>query len=173
MQDSSSAPTPEEAAAQAMSQTSTSAQTQVSASSDDEVAASDELAQTLGYLQGVIERNAEQLTRLQDELKEKRDSLKSVYENDTTLATVEEEAQAVANKVKEKKAQIKSSAQVVTLHSQIGELNEQKKEIEETLSNHLLNYYQLTNSTSFDTSDGDQWEFNIRAKVKPRKGKGE
>ena len=58
---------------------------------------------------------------------------------------------------------------VVRLKNDIGELNEQKKEIEEALSNHLVNYYQLTNSKSIDTSDGDQREFVIRAKIKPAK----
>jgi len=51
----------------------------------------------------------------------------------------------------------------------IGELKEQQKEIEETLSNHLINYHAMTNSKSFDTSDGDQWDFSIKAKIRPRK----
>ncbi len=167
--------TPDQAAAAALGQTPnpvTSRAPKVVAG-DDEVAASDELAQTLSYLQGIIERNAEQLSRLTDELKEQRDSLRSVYENDAQLTTVEDEAEVASQKVKERKAQVKASPQAMTLGNKIAEINEQKKEIEETLSNHLLNYYQLTNSTSFDTSDGDQWEFNIKARVKPRKSKSD
>ena len=49
----------------------------------------------------------------------------------------------------------------------------QQKELEETLSNHLVNYHSLTHSNSFDTSDGDQWEFSITAKIKPRKKRKE
>ncbi len=167
--------TPDQAAAAALGQTPNPVKSSApqAKTGDDEVDASNELAQTLSYLQGIIERNAEQLSRLSDELKEQRDSLRSVYENDAQLTTVEEEAQVASQKVKERKAQVKSSAQVMTLANKIAEINEQKKEIEETLSNHLLNYYQLTNSTSFDTSDGDQWEFNIKARVKPRKSKSE
>lgn len=135
----------------------------------DEVAESNEVAQTLGYLQGIIERNATQLMKIKDELKLKRESLRSVFENDAQLTEAETQVQQFSQQMKERKSQIVNSPQAVSIKNQVAELNEQKKEIEETLSNHLLNYYALTNSTSFDTSDGDQWEFNIKAAVKSRK----
>lgn len=136
---------------------------------DDEVAASDELASTLNSLQNVIERNAEQLQKIQEELKHKRESMKNVFENDTQLAEAQEQAALYSNQLKERKAKLQTDPQVTSLKIQVGELNEQKKEIEEALSNHLVQYYQLTNSKSFDTSDGDQWEFVVRAKVKAHK----
>ena len=136
---------------------------------DDEAEASDQLAETLGHLQNVIERNADLLTQLQNDLKLKRESLRNVFDNDTQLAEVTEQQKEASQQVKERKSKLQTSPEVTQLKTQIGELNEQKKEIEEALSNHLLNYYQMTNSTSFDTSDGDQWEFNIKAKVKGRK----
>ena len=141
--------------------------------SDDEVAQSDQVAQALTALQNVIERNANELNRVSDELKEKRDSLKNIFEDDQELAVAEEQVQQFSSQVKERRAKLQADPQSTGLKVQIGELNEQKKEIEETLSNHLVNYYQLTHSTSFDTSDGDQWEFKIHAKVKPRKSRSE
>lgn len=137
--------------------------------SDSEVAASDELADSLNHLQNVIERNALELQRLKEEMKQKRESLKSVFENDAQLAEAEEEQKKLSGTVKERRAQISSSPQATSLKAQIGELKEQQKDIEETLSNHLINYYSITNSKSFDTSEGDQWEFNITAKVKTRR----
>lgn len=137
--------------------------------SDDEIAASDELASTLQSLQNVIERNAQQLQKIQEELKHKRESMKNVFENDTLLAEAQEQAALYSNQLKERKAKLQTDPQVTSLKVQVGELNEQKKEIEEALSNHLVQYYQLTNSKSFDTSDGDQWEFSVRAKVKAKK----
>jgi predicted nucleic acid-binding Zn-ribbon protein len=135
----------------------------------DEAAASDQLAETLTSLQNLIEKHARELTRINSELKEKRESMKSVFENDVQLeeAKAEVERQNVA--LKERKSQLQSDPQVTSLKVDIAELNEQKKELEETLSNHLVNYHALTNSTSFDTSDGDQWEFNIKAKIKGKK----
>lgn len=137
-------------------------------SGDDELARSDELADTLMHLQGIIERNAEQLERIKKEIKEKRESLHSVFENDTELAEAETQASQMVAQVKERKAKLKANPQVTSLNVQVGELKQQAREIEETLSNHLVNYYQLTNSKSFDTSAGDQWEFDVRAKVKGR-----
>lgn len=160
-------PSGDDLAAQALGQDPTPSQPEVSA--DDEAAQSDQVAQALGSLQNVIERNATELQRIANELKEKREMMKNVFENDVELATAEEQVSLVTNQVKERKAKLQGDPQITTLKVQIGELNEQKKEIEETLSNHLVNYYQMTNSTSFDTSDGDQWEFKVSARVKPRK----
>ena len=64
---------------------------------------------------------------------------------------------------------MQNDPQVATLRVQLKEMQDQKKEVEETLSNHLINYFQITQSTSFDTSDGDQWDFSVKAKVKTRK----
>jgi len=136
---------------------------------DDELAKSNELAETLASLQNLIERNANELLGTMEELKQKRESLRNVFENDTTLADATDKAKEYSNEVKTRKSQLQADPQVTSLKVEIGELNEQKKETEQTLSNHLVNYHALTNSTSFDTSDGDQWEFNIRAKIKPRK----
>jgi len=140
-------------------------------SDDAELVASDELAETLSSLQAVIERNAQELQKIQEELGHKRESMKNVFENDTLLAEAQEQAALYSNQLKERKAKLQADPQVTSLKIQVGELNERKKEIEEALSNHLVNYYQLTNSKSFDTSDGDQWDFVVRAKVKARKGK--
>lgn len=136
------------------------------ATDSDEVAASDELAETLLSLQNLIERNANELERVKSALKEKRESMQSIFENDAPLQEVAKEVEVMAQQVKERKASINNSPQATSLKVQIADLNQEKKEIEETLSNHLVNYYSMTNSMSFDTSSGDQWEFSIRAKVK-------
>lgn len=138
----------------------------------DEVKASDDLATTLMSLQNLIERNANELDRVKDMLREKRESLKSVFENDSALQEVADQAEVMQQQVKERKSAVANSSQATSLKAQIAEINQEKKEIEETLSNHLVNYYSMTNSKSFDTSSGDQWEFDIRAKVKG-KPKGE
>jgi chromosome segregation ATPase len=133
---------------------------------DAEVAASDQLAETLTHLQSVIERNVSELKRMKDEIKLKRESLQSVFENDTELGEAEVQAEAVTKQVKERKAQLQANPQAVSLKAQIAEMSQEKKEVEEALNNHLLNYYSLTNSMSIDTSDGDQLEFKVRASIK-------
>lgn len=165
----STSPTTGEDLAQAALSQAAATQSPTAKTGSDEVAESNEVAQTLEFLQNIIERNATELMRVRDELKLRRESLRSIFENDTLLSEAESQAEQYASQVKERKAQVVNSPQAVSLKNQVAELNEQKKEIEETLSNHLLNYYAMTNSTSFDTSDGDQWEFNIKAAVKSRK----
>ena len=134
----------------------------------DESQRSDEFAETLQSLEKVIERNANQLNELGEELKKRRQMLKNYFENDAQLAEAEEQAVDYKNQVKERKIGLQLEPQVVDLQVKIKELRERQKEIQETLSNHLVNHHRMTNSTSFDTSDGDQWEYQIQAKIKAK-----
>lgn len=141
----------------------------VATSEDAEVEASNKIAETLNALQGVIERNAHELQELDKTVREKRNMLKNMIDNSADIGEVEAKAKALNDELKQKKAKIAADPATVSLKLQIAELSQNKKEIEETLSDHLVNYYQLTGSTSFDTSDGDQWEYNIKARVKAKK----
>ncbi|MBQ6438310.1 hypothetical protein IJJ12_02915 [bacterium] len=141
----------------------------VSADTAAELAQSEKIAETLTALQGVIEHNARELQDLSAKLKEKREMLKNQLDNNVEISEAEAEVKQVSDKLKQARAKAGNSQEVVDLKLQIAELNQSKKEIEETLSSHLINYHQLTGSTSFDTSDGDQWEFSINARVKAKK----
>jgi DNA repair exonuclease SbcCD ATPase subunit len=136
---------------------------------EDEVAASDKVAETLTTLQGLVERRALELEDIKKQLKEHRSSLRNVFENDPQLSEAQAEMETHSVKVKERKTQLQTNPEATGLKTKIAELREQQKELEETLSNHLVNYHSLTNSNSFDTSDGDQWEFTVTARIKPRK----
>jgi pyridoxal biosynthesis lyase PdxS len=139
------------------------------AAETDEIARSEKVAETLNALQGVIERNARELLELNKNIKEKREMLKSALENNTEINEAVAKAKQVTNEIKEKKAKASNDPAIVSLKLQVAEIAQNKKEIEETLSSHLVNYHQLTGSTSFDTADGDQWEFQISARVKNKK----
>jgi chromosome segregation ATPase len=129
---------------------------------------SDQFAETLQSLEQIIERNANQLYELKENLKKRRQMLKNYFENDAQLAEAEEQATDYKNQVKERKIGLQLKPQVVDLQVKIKELRERQREIQETLSNHLVNHHRMTNSTSFDTSDGDQWEYQIQAKIKAK-----
>lgn len=132
---------------------------------------SDEFAQTLHSLENVIESKANKLMDLKQKMSEKNEMIKNVYENDVEYQEAEAIKQEATQAHKQRKNSLEESAQMKSLRDDIRSLKEDLKDIEESLSNHLINYHQLTNSTSFDTSDGDQWEFDIKAKVKNRKTK--
>jgi small-conductance mechanosensitive channel len=161
--------TSDDLALDALSEASQGTPALAAKSEDQEVAESNQLAETLSSLQGVIERNAQHLEAISGEMKLKREEMKNVLDNDAQLSEAQNEAKETSSKVKERRAVLQADPQITSLKVQVGELSQQKKEIEETLSNHLVNYYSLTNSKSFDTTDGDQWEFSVRAKVKSRK----
>lgn len=135
----------------------------------DETAESDQLALTITSLQNIIERNADNLDTIKQKLKLNREQLKSIFENDTQLSEATQQADTFTKQIRERKSSLQSDPEVTKLKVEVGELSEQKKEIEEALSSHLVNFYQLTNSTSFDTSDGDQREFVIKAAVKSKR----
>ncbi len=134
----------------------------------DESQQSDQFAETLQSLEQIIERNANQLSELKDELKNRRQMLKNYFENDNQLAEAEEQAESYKGQIKERKASLQLEPQVVEIQVKMKELKDRQREIQDTLSNHLVNHHRLTNSTSFDTSDGDQWEYQVQAKIKAK-----
>lgn len=137
----------------------------------NEAAESDKFAETLQSLEQVIERNAQNLEEVKNELKERRQMLRNYFENDTQLSEAEEQLSEFKTGVKARKMVLQEEPQAVEIKIKLKELNERKKEIEESLSNHLVNHHRLTNAHSFDTSDGDQWEYTVSAKVKSRPNK--
>lgn len=149
-------------------QTTTQTSQDLATEALDESQKSDQFADTLQSLEKVIERNANNLAELNEELKHNRQMLKNYFENDTQLAAAEEQAVEFKNQVKERKAGLQLEPQVVELQIKIKELREKQREIKESLSNHLINHYRMTNSTSFDTSDGDQWEYKVKANIKAK-----
>lgn len=135
---------------------------------DEEVAKSDKLAETLTSLQNLIERNAAELKNLSIKIRDKKESLRDIFTNDQQLEEAQQQVTSFSEKLKERKSQLQANPQVTALKVEVSELSQQRKEIEESLSNYLLNYYSLTQSTSIDTSDGDQWDFQIKAKLKAK-----
>ena len=138
---------------------------------DDEVAKSNKVAETLNSLQALIERNANELDRLRQELKEEREKLKNIFDNDVELSEAQDIASKANVQIKERKTSIDNRPEVRQVKITMAEKKEEIKEIEETLNSHCINLFQLTGTSSFDTSDGDQREFELRAKVKPKKQK--
>jgi uncharacterized phage infection (PIP) family protein YhgE len=136
---------------------------------ESEADKSDEFAQTLHSLENVIESKATKAMTLKEQIKQKREMVKNVYENDTQYQEATEAREEATQVYKQRRSALEETAQMRSLREEMRGLKEDLKDIEESLSNHLISYHQLTNSTSFDTSDGDQWEFDIKAKVKNKK----
>lgn len=122
-------------------------------------------ADTVMATQAIINRQAVRLDTLKEDVKRLNDSLKSIMENDEQLSQVENELKESSKKLKERKSQLTQSAESVQLKYKLKDVREQIKELEESLNNHLLNFYQLTGTKVFDTDSGQQREFKVTAKI--------
>ena len=120
-------------------------------------------AETLQSLMSIISRNAEHLKSLKAEKKVIAEQEKDLLENDSNYQSAVSTAESYVQEIKEKRAVVRNSDVSLGLRIKKKEITQQEKEIKETLSNHLTNYYSLTNSRTFDLKDGGQIDFNIRA----------
>lgn len=134
-----------------------------------EVVSSDNQASQLESLEAIISRKLGQLEELKKKTNNLREQLKSFIDNDQGLAQVEEEAKAAIEKIAARKTQIVNLPEIKTLKADIKQTQEEVKELNESLSSHLLSLYQLTGIKEFQTLAGDTREFELVAKLKAKK----
>lgn len=136
---------------------------------DSQVAQAEQFGEELMATQNIIQRYSEQYDQLNTKIKDLREMLKNLYDNDEELQTKEEEAKTLTQDVRQRKQRIKESPEAIELQMKMKEMGEEKKEIEETLNNHLLRYYTLTGSQVIEEADGSEREFKINARLKGKK----
>lgn len=124
---------------------------------------------SLTAVEGLIRRQSVRLDQLRDEAKTFADQLKSILDNDEALTNVEEEVKNATRKQKERKATVANSPESMQLKYKLKEVKEGIKDLEESLSNHLLELYKVTGIKEFDTDDGKKREFDVRAKLRGNK----
>ncbi len=147
--------------------------TEIETFSADEMAGQVQDAEAFGEslmsLQNVIRRYGQQQDELNKKIKEIRESLKNMFENDEELQKLEAQQKTANTDVKQKKQRIKESPEAVQLQMKIKEFQEEMNEMQQSLSNHLLRYYQMTGSQVIEEEDGGEREFNIKARLKAKK----
>ncbi len=126
-------------------------------------------ASTVMALQAIIGRQSAKLDELKQEAKQMTDSLRSIVENDQELSQIEEQAKEATRKQKERKQMLSNNPESTQIKYKLKELKDSIKDVEESLNNHLLNFYQMTGVKVFDTEDGSQREFEVRAKLRGKK----
>lgn len=124
---------------------------------------------SLTAVEGIIRRQSVRLDQLREEAKTFADQLKSIMDNDEALTNVEEEVKQATRKQKERKATLANSPESMQLKYKLKEVKDGIKDIEESLSNHLLNLYKITGIKEFDTDDGKKREFDVKAKLRGTK----
>jgi len=136
---------------------------------DAEVSQAEEFGETLNSLQNIIQRYSEQQDQVSSKLRDLREMMKSLFDNDAELQELSEQAKAAQQDSKARKQRIKETPESVELQMKMKELKEEQGEIQDTLNNHLLRYYQLTGSQVIEEPDGSEREFKIQARLKAKK----
>lgn len=127
--------------------------------------------ETYNAVQNLIARLSAQLDELNQNVRSQREMLSNVYENDATLAEAKEKVQAIKNEEKAQQSKLAETEEVIGIKTKIAEITEDIKMVKDSLNTHLLNYYQMTGSTTVDLPDGTEREFTINANLKPKKTK--
>lgn len=125
--------------------------------------------ETYNAVQNLIARLSAQLDELNQTVRSQREMLSNVYENDATLAEAKEKVQAIKNEEKAQQSKLAETEEVIGIKTKIAEITEDIKMVKESLNTHLLNYYQMTGSTTVDLPDGTEREFTVNANLKPKK----
>lgn len=127
---------------------------------------------TLSALQALLERQTERVDDLRRKIRAANESMKSILDNDEKLTEVSQSAEKASQDMKSRKKTLTESPEFREQRGKTVELKDELKELEETLNNHLISYFQQTGVKTFDTTGGDQREFKVYAKVLPKKGGG-
>lgn len=136
---------------------------------DDEVPAEEENAESLNAVQGLVQRLSDQLDQLLQKQKEVGNMIKNVFDNDEMLIQATNLAKEAGKNLKDRTAFLNETAEVKDLKVKLTDIRDDLKMVQDSLDVNLLNYYQMTNSLSFPTADGDEREYVLKAKLKPKK----
>ncbi len=137
--------------------------------SEDQVAQAEAFGESLMAVQNIIQRYSGEYDEVNSRLKDLREMMKNMFDNDAELQELEEQAKTVTQDARNRKQRIKESPESVELQMKMKELKEEIGEIQETLNNHLLRYYQMTGSQVIEEPDGTERDFKVQARLKAKK----
>lgn len=134
----------------------------------DDVAPQSQIDQ-LHQLEALVSRKVSQIDELKEKLKNFREQVKNIADNDEQLQKAEQAANDTVTAVQKRKAEIRNLPEIRSLRMQTKEVSDELKEVQESLNTHLVNLHQLTGTKEFTTLSGETREFELVAKLKPKK----
>ena len=120
-------------------------------------------------VEGLVQRLSEQMDELVNKQKEVGAMLKNIFDNDEELEKAQALAKEAGKTFKERSARLHDTQEVKDLKMKLSEIKDDMKMVQESLDTNLLNYYQMTTTMSFPTPDGNEREYTLKAKLKPKK----
>lgn len=127
--------------------------------------------QTFNSVKNLIYQISVQLDEVKGKKKEFQQRLKNIMDNDSQLAEFEEQAKEASLSFKKRKKELEESVEGKEVKSKIKEISEEIRDLEESLNNSLISYFQITGSKSVDTPSGEEREFKLNARLLPNKDK--
>lgn len=125
--------------------------------------------ETFVAIKGLVQRLAQQLDEVIAKQKEYKERLKNLMDNDSQLQAYVDESAKATKAVTQRKVELNQSLEGKEIRAKIKELGEEIKDLKDSLTNNLLNYFQITGTQSFETDDGQEREFKLDAKLLPQK----
>ena len=117
----------------------------------------------------LIQNLSVKIDELKVKQKEYKERMKNLQVNDALLGEYEEKAKEAASEFKKRKKDLMESVEAKEVRAKLKELSEELGDLGDSLTNHLLNYYQVTRTQSFETHSGSEREFKLNAKLMPSK----
>lgn len=119
----------------------------------------------LKNLESLIKEHISSVVRLQDESRKHRETLESIFQNDPTFQEHSEAARQ-ANKIKSQtRAEILKRPSVIAVSNQMKDTRGQIKELQQELSEYLLEYQRMSGERVIEDNNGNILEIINSAKV--------
>jgi predicted RNase H-like nuclease (RuvC/YqgF family) len=106
-------------------------------------------------LENLIKNYLTRIDSLKQELKKQNDLFKDSFESDAVYKEHEDRAKEAARLRAETKQQILKQPALASLSEKIAEIKNEIKELQETLSDYLLQYQKMTGFSQIETDQGE------------------
>ena|SRR3989344_6878966 len=126
-------------------------------------------ANQLLTLEQMIKGYMGDLVRIQEKIKTQKEMFNQSFEQDKEYSQVEEEAKKLNRQKTEQKQRIVKSDAVSAVQLKIDELQNELKEVRQSLSDYLNRYILLTQKSEFIGSDGESYQIVRSAKLVKKK----
>lgn len=116
----------------------------------------------------IIQRQMAEIDRLKDEKKNHRESLNNLLENNAEYNEKNEAKKSAAREAKLAKDKVLVTPEATNIVVKMDDVTAEIKELQESLSNHLMVYHTKTGNRSFEDAEGNERTIVYNYKVKPK-----
>lgn len=116
----------------------------------------------------IIQRQMIEIDRLKGEKKNQREMLQNIVENSKEFDEKEEVRKVAAREAKLAKDKVLVTPEATQIIVKMDDITGEIKELQESLSNHLMVYHTKTGKRTFEDAEGNERTIVYAYKVKPK-----